>query len=187
VTAASEPVGRALVAPLLLTYRLRVVSFRTVGEALSLVPGPVGILLRRAWYGETLASCGKGLRVMFGSVIHNPATRVGDECWFGMSNKIGLADIGSNFMSSHNVCIVSGRHGHGMVRGEVPISRQPFEPSRVTIGEDVWVGAGATVGADVASHSVVGMGAVITATFPEWSIIAGVPGRVIGEREGPPG
>jgi acetyltransferase-like isoleucine patch superfamily enzyme len=69
-----------------------------------------------------------------------------------------------------------------MERSAVPIRSQPFTPTRVTIGDDVWVGAGATIGADVASHSVVGMGAVITATFPEWSILAGVPGRVIGER-----
>lgn len=95
---------------------------------------------------------------------------------------MGLAEIGSNFMSSHNVSIVSGRHAHGMERGPVPIQAQPFTPERIRIGEDVWVGAGATIGADVASHSVVGMGAAITATFPEWSIVAGVPGRVIGER-----
>jgi acetyltransferase-like isoleucine patch superfamily enzyme len=85
-------------------------------------------------------------------------------------------------MSSHNVCIVSGRHQHGIERCGVPISQQPFTPERVTIGDDVWVGAGATIGADVASHSVVGMGAVITATFPEWSILAGVPGKPIGRR-----
>jgi acetyltransferase-like isoleucine patch superfamily enzyme len=153
-----------------------------MSQALSLVPGPGGIVLRRAWYSATLASCGKGLRVLFGAVIHNPKARVGDHCSIGELNRVGLAEIGSNFMSSHNVCIVSGRHGHGMERSAVPIRSQPFTPARVTIGDDVWVGAGATIGADVASHSVVGMGAVITATFPEWSILAGVPGRVIGER-----
>lgn len=183
VTAVSGPVGGLLVAPLLIAYRLRLFSFRTVGEMLSLIPGPLGVLLRRAWYERTLESCGRMLRVMFGSVIHNPRTRVGDDCALGESNRIGLAEIGSNFMSAYNVTIVSGRHAHGMERSDTPISLQPFNPTRVAVGEDVWVGAGATIGADVAAHSVVGMGAVITATFPEWSILAGVPAKVIGERK----
>jgi acetyltransferase-like isoleucine patch superfamily enzyme len=182
VTAASAPVGAALVAPLLIAYRLRLVSFRTAGQMLSLVPGPLGILLRRAWYERTLASCGRRIRMMFGSLIHNPHTRVGDDCWFGESNRVGFADIGTNFMSGHNVVIVSGRHAHAMERSDVPISMQPVNPERVTIGQDVWIGVGATIGADVAPHTVVGMGAVVTATFPEWSILGGVPARVIGER-----
>jgi acetyltransferase-like isoleucine patch superfamily enzyme len=172
-----------LVAPLVMAYRLRLVSFRTAGEMLSLVPGPLGILLRRAWYERTLASCGRGIRLMFGAVIHNPHTRVGADCWFGEANRVGLAEIGSNFMSSYNVVIVSGRHAHGMERSGTPISRQPFQPARVAVGEDVWAGAGAVIGADVAAHSVVGMGAVVTTTFPEWSILAGVPAKVIGERK----
>lgn len=182
VTTASGPIGAVLAAPLLLAYRLQIVSFRTVGELLSIVPGPLGILVRRAWYERTLASCGRHIRVMFGSVIHNPATRVGDDCAFGEGNRVGLADIGSNFMSAYNVCVVSGRHAHGFDRSGVPIALQSFNPERVTVGEDVWAGAGATIGADVAAHSVVGMGCVITATFPEWSILAGVPGRPIGRR-----
>jgi acetyltransferase-like isoleucine patch superfamily enzyme len=59
---------------------------------------------------------------------------------------------------------------------------QPGSVDCVTIGEDVWVGAGATIGADVAAHSVVAMGAVITRTFPEWSVLGGVPAQVVRER-----
>jgi acetyltransferase-like isoleucine patch superfamily enzyme len=50
------------------------------------------------------------------------------------------------------------------------------------IGNDVWIGAGARVLADVASHSIVGAGAVVVRTFPEWCVLGGVPARVIGER-----
>src|SRR5690242_12539047 len=100
LTAGARPLGQLLVAPLLLAYRMRLVSFRTGSETLSLVPGPLGIGLRRAWYERTLARCGRGIRLMFGSLIYNPNTRVGDDCWFGQGNRIGLAEIGSNFMSS---------------------------------------------------------------------------------------
>jgi acetyltransferase-like isoleucine patch superfamily enzyme len=175
-------VAQVVVAPLVLAYRLRLVSYRTAGHGLSLVPGGVGLLLRRAWYGATLAGCGKRLKVLFGAVIHSPDSRIGDDCHVGELNRVGLVEIGPNFLSSHHVCIVSGRHQHGYERTDVPIRDQPDTPRRVKIGEDVWVGAGATIGADVAAHTVVGMGAAITQSFPEWSILGGVPGKVIGER-----
>jgi acetyltransferase-like isoleucine patch superfamily enzyme len=182
IVAAAEGVARVMVAPLILAYRLRGVRYRTAASGLSLIPGGAGILLRRAWYGATLASCGKRLKVLFGAVIHQPDSRIGDDCHIGELNRIGLVEIGRNFMSSHNVCIVSGRHQHGYGRGDIPIRDQPATVRRVKIGEDVWVGAGATIGADVASHTVVGMGAAITGTFGEWKILGGVPGKVIGER-----
>lgn len=182
IVAVAEQVARVLVAPLVVAYRLRLVSYRTAGHSLSLIPGGAGILLRRAWYGATLASCGERLKVLFGAVIHQPESRIGDDCHIGELNRVGLVEIGPNFMSSHHVCIVSGRHQHGYRRGEIAIRDQPETVRRVKIGEDVWVGAGATIGADVASHTVVGMGAAITGTFGEWKILGGVPGKVIGER-----
>ena len=182
IVAASQQVARVMVAPLILAYRLRIVRYRTAANGLSLIPGAAGILLRRAWYGATLASCGKRLKVLFGAVIHNPESRIGDDCHIGELNRVGLVEIGPNFLSSHHVCIVSGRHQHGYERTNIAIRDQPETVRRVKIGEDVWVGAGATIGADVASHTVVGMGAAITGTFAEWKILGGVPGKVIGER-----
>src|SRR4051812_10114384 len=99
VSAAADTIAPVLVAPLLLLYRLRLVSYRTMAQALSLIPGPGGIVVRRAWYAATLASCGARLQVLFGAVIHNPHARVGDDCHIGELNRIGLVDIGPNFMS----------------------------------------------------------------------------------------
>jgi acetyltransferase-like isoleucine patch superfamily enzyme len=180
--AAAQQLARVMIAPLVLAYRLRLIRYRTAANGLSLIPGGAGILLRRAWYGATLASCGERLKVLFGAVIHQPGSRIGDDCHIGELNRVGLVEIGPNFVSSHNVCIVSGRHQHGHAKSDIPIRDQPETIRRVRIGEDVWVGAGATIGADVASHTVVGMGAAITATFAEWKILGGVPAKVIGER-----
>jgi acetyltransferase-like isoleucine patch superfamily enzyme len=178
----AEQIARNIVAPLVLAYRLRLVSFKTAGNALSVVPGGAGILIRRAWYGATLASCGKRLKVLFGAAITDPRSCIGDDCLIGELNRVGFVEIGPKFMSSHGVCIVSGRHQHGYEKTEVAMRDQPATARRIKIGEDVWVGAGAAIGADVAAHSVVGMGAAITRTFDEWKILGGVPGKVIGER-----
>jgi virginiamycin A acetyltransferase len=181
--AAAERVAYLLVAPLFLAHRLKLVSFLTAAQIVSRVPGALGLLIRRAWYGATLAHCGKRLRVMAGTVLADPSTRIADDCHFGMYNHVGLAFIGSHFMSGPHVAIVSGRHGHEFTARDVPIRYQPrTPPGGTSIGEDVWVGANATVAADVAAHTVVGAGAVVTKTFAEWNVIAGNPARVIRER-----
>src|SRR4051794_28843536 len=104
--AAAERVALLLVAPLILANRLRLVSFLTGGQIVSLVPGALGLLVRRAWYGATLAACGKRLRVTFGTVITDPATRIADDCHIGLYNHIGRAEIGSQFMSGPHVCVL---------------------------------------------------------------------------------
>jgi virginiamycin A acetyltransferase len=177
-----ELVGRALAWPLVLAWRARLVSYQTAGQILSLVPGEAGVFIRRGWYRLTLASCGRRLTVEFGSVISRCESRIGDDGYVGEFNHIGLVDIGADFMASDRVEILSGMHHYGYARRDVPMRAQPGRHERVTIGEDVWIGVGAVVGADVAAHSVVGSGSVVTRTFAEWQILGGVPAAPIGER-----
>jgi virginiamycin A acetyltransferase len=171
-----------LVLPLLLAHRAGVLSFYTGGQILSLVPGAVGLLLRRAWYERTLARCGARLAVQFGTVLHKADSTIGDDCYFGENNRIGLVGVGDDFMSANNVSIMSGRRQHAFDRRDIPVRLQPMTYERVTIGADVWIGAQATIAADVREHSVVAAGAVVTATFEPWSILAGVPAKIIAQR-----
>jgi acetyltransferase-like isoleucine patch superfamily enzyme len=140
------------------------------------------VLVRRGWYQATLPSCGSALIVGFGTIINQPTTRIGDNCSFGEYNRVGLADVGDNFMSANRVVITSGRYQHAIDRRDVPVRDQPATIYRVMIGEDVWAGAHVAIAANVAPHTVIGIGAVVIDTFDEWSIIAGVPARVIRER-----
>ena len=173
--------GLAIV-PVVAVYRLRLLSFTSGGQLLSLVPGAAGVLLRRAWYRATLAACGRDISVAFGTVLHKPGSRIGDSCYFGEFSRIGLVDVGDDFMCSNNVSIMSGRRQHDFKRRDIPMRAQPSAFERVVIGEDVWIGTSATVAADVAAHSVVAAGAVVTDTFEPWSILGGVPARVLRAR-----
>ena len=171
-----------LIGPLLIAYRLRLISYLSVGQILSVQPGTVGVILRRAWYRATLQTCGAKLHVGFGAIIACPESRIGDNCSLGDYTRLGLVDIGAYFVSAHHVSIPSGRYQHAFDRRDIPVSQQPTTRTRVTVGTDVWVGAQAFIGTDVASHSVIGASAVVTHTFPEWSILAGVPARVLRSR-----
>ena len=178
----AEGVAFVLLTPMLVAYRVGLLSFYSAGQALSLAPGAAGLLLRRVWYRATLDACGERLAVEFGTVIHKVGSRIGDNCYFGELNRIGLVDIGDNFMSANNVSIMSGRRQHAFDRRDIPVRSQAVAYERIVVGEDVWIGAQATVAADVAAHSIVATGAVVTESFDAWQILGGVPARVLGER-----
>jgi acetyltransferase-like isoleucine patch superfamily enzyme len=75
--------------------------------------------------------------------------------------------------------------GHEFERPGVPVIRQPRTSLGITLGENVWLGAGAQVmdGVRLGSDVVIGAGAVVTEDVPEGSIAAGVPARVLRRRD----
>ncbi len=70
-------------------------------------------------------------------------------------------------------------------RVDIPIMEQGvYTRGRLTIGDDVWLGAGAVVldGVKVGKGCIIGAGAVVTKDLPDYSIAAGVPAKVIKSR-----
>ena len=75
------------------------------------------------------------------------------------------------------VKIISANHG---VDGE---NRGWTKSDPVVIGKNCWIGANAVILPNVVlgDYVVVGAGAVVTHSFPEYSILAGIPAKVIRE------
>lgn len=90
--------------------------------------------------------------------------------------------IGRNVLVAHNVSIIAEDHGFATRR--IPIRRQPKTGGPIVIGDDVWIGCGARVlkGVTIGQGAIVGAGAVVTKDVLPYSIVGGIPARVIGMR-----
>jgi acetyltransferase-like isoleucine patch superfamily enzyme len=65
-----------------------------------------------------------------------------------------------------------------------PIKDQGIAKAPVRIGDDVWLGVKSSVlrGSDVGEGTVVAAHAVVRGVVPAYSVVAGVPGRVVRDR-----
>lgn len=72
---------------------------------------------------------------------------------------------------------------HQFVPG-TPYHRQPWTERNVSIGSDVWIGAGCVIlpGVNIGDGSVVAAGSVVTKDVPPGMLVAGVPARALKAR-----
>jgi GT2 family glycosyltransferase/acetyltransferase-like isoleucine patch superfamily enzyme len=163
----------------LAAYRIGLLSFRTVSEALAFLPGKLGVIWRRAWYRRTLHACGDRLVVEWMSVFRSPTASVGDRVYVGPFCWISRTHLGNEVMLAGRVTVLSGKAQHGTARLDVPMRQQEGRMVDVHIGRDVWVGDSAVIMTDVADGTVVGAGSIVTTRFEPYSIIAGNPAKFI--------
>lgn len=108
-------------------------------------------------------------------------TRIGDNtiCY---SFAGGGITIGSNVWIAPNCYIIDCDH---CIKKDILIREQGALVKPVTIGDDVWLGAGVTVlkGVHIGNGAVIGAGSVVTKDIPENAIAVGVPAKVIKYRE----
>lgn len=163
-------------------FKLKIMSFLTVSQIFSLVPGIPGILFRRYWYCRTIKSCGSDIFIDFGALIDNPEVIIGKSVRIGQSNIISRAIIGDNVLFSANVSVLSGKNQHSYSLSNVHINKQCGIIRTIKIDNDVWLGNGCIIMSNVGEGSVVGAGSVVVKDIPPFSVAVGNPAKVIKSR-----
>ncbi|MGL4551465.1 MAG: acyltransferase [Gemmataceae bacterium] len=85
----------------------------------------------------------------------------------------------------HNVCILTGTHDISAL-GQARQTTCPTTGRDIRIREGAWVASNATVlgSCEIGEHAVVAAGAVVIGDVAPFTIVGGVPARVIGRVPG---
>lgn len=126
----------------------------------------------RIWPGAGLYSAGGWIEV-------------GDRCSFNSHVLVygtGGVRIGNCVrIATHTVIVASM---HRFQSPDIPIKEQGVEAQGIVIGDDVWIGAGVTIldGVEIGQGSVIAAGAVVNRSVEPFSVMAGVPARLLKRR-----
>lgn len=108
---------------------------------------------------------------------------IGNNCYIGTNFSI-LAGanvvIENEVLIASNVLITSEDHGMNP-ESEIPYMNQPLICKEVRVGEGTWIGEKVSVlpGVRIGRKCIIGTNAVVTKDVPDYSIVAGIPARVI--------
>lgn len=113
---------------------------------------------------------------------------LGNDCFIGayaILNGHGGLTIGNNVLIAGHCHIVAGNHRFEDTH--TPMMAQGIDSRGIVIEDDVWLGAGVKVldGVRIGTGSIVSAGAVVTRDVEPYSIMGGVPAKLIRMRAQP--
>lgn len=121
----------------------------------------------------SLKELGNGLKV-------GNRVGLGTHGFFGCAGGVEIGDdtIFGNYVSLHS-------ENHNYSDKNIPIRLQGVNRKGIRIGKDCWIGAKATIldGATIGEGCIVAAGAVVRGVIPPYSIIGGIPAKVIKSRK----
>ena len=173
------------------------------------LPGKTGSALRYLFARSTMSECGRGTR--FGQNVTIGCARslkiknnvsfdsgcelnacggsltIDSDCKFNKNVSLnasvaGHISFGKNCIVGQGVILRSSNHISSDVN--IPIMYQGHESGCITIGDNVWIGAGAIIlpNVKIGDGVIIGAGSVVTKSFTTNQVIGGVPAKLIKER-----
>lgn len=138
----------------------------------------------RGWTVKNfIAHCGNDVNIEDHAKISSKVY-IGNHSGIGIRAMIGgTTFIGDNVMMGRE-CIIVTRN-HAFDRTDIPMREQGFQKERpVFIGNDVWIGHRVTIlpGSRIGDGVIIGAGAVVSGEIPAYTIVGGVPAKVIRKR-----
>lgn len=132
---------------------------------------------------------GRGCVVKPFAVIKTTTGRItfGDRCAISSFNQIDTdqADVTIGNDVRFGPLVFATGSARRFMKRDVVIREQGHDHPGLVIGNDVLIGAGAIIlaGVRVMDGAVIGAAAVVTKDVPPYSVVAGVPAKVIKERQ----
>lgn len=139
--------------------------------------------------GMRQAIIGKGSKV-HASVILRQAynIEIGENCLINHNNVLqagkvdGKIKIGNYVHTGANVMIIAFNHAFDSC--DIPTIQQDYYDADIVIHDDVWVGGGSVIlaGVTIGKGAIIAAGAVVNKDVPPYSIVGGVPAKVLKYR-----
>ena len=147
--------------------------------------------VRRFFCRRIFKSMGKNVNIEHGVFFGSGREiEIGSNSGIGTNCRIaGPLSIGSDVMIAPNVSIYTRNHETENIYRPMRLQTAPLK--KVSIGDDVWIGANAIIlpGVNIGNGCIVGAGAVVTKDVPDFSVVGGNPAKIIktrAQKEGVP-
>lgn len=119
----------------------------------------------------------------YGKLSIGTASWIGQYTNFRMAGKADIV-IGKNVLIAQFCSLIAANHhtGKDVLMIEVPTDTRKCG---ITIGDGVWIGAGAALlpGIEIGEGAVIGANSVVTKSVPRYEIWGGVPAKKIRHRD----
>ena len=129
---------------------------------------------------NTIIECTGVIRHLGEGLIIGNNVGIAQNCFIQVRGKVS---IGNDVMFGPGVSIFSEEHAFSDT--DIPMIAQAEIRKGVIIEDDVWIGTGAVIlgGVTIGKGSVIAAGSIVKSTFPPYSIVAGVPGKILRSRK----
>ena len=134
---------------------------------------------------------GKKCAICHGAIVQGNVT-MGENCsvqpysvivgYGSPTERLGEIRMGNNVRIAAHVMLVGANHI--FADRDKPIRNQGLERKSIVIEDDVWIAGRVNImcGVTIGKGSVVAAGAVVTKDVPPYSVVGGVPAKIIKER-----
>ena len=139
----------------------------------------------RTWWAKRICQyVGKKVNIEKGAVF-GPQVSIDDYSGIGINCELyGPITIGKYVMMGPEVVIYT--NGHSFDRTDIPMQQQGMKGEKsVHIGNDVWIGRRVMIlpGVTIGEGAILAAGAVVTKDVPPYSIVGGVPAKLLSKRK----